>query len=584
MAGAAGGPAARVARRGRPRRRPQELVALSRRSCSPARPARCQASLGPGGRRRGVPAPGRRLRRVASRSSRPTTSATSSASSSRWPSCSPTRSGVPVVKVGRIAGQFAKPRSSATETDRRRRAARRSAATSSTTPRFDAGRPGARPRAARAGVPPVGVDAEPAAGLHQGRLRRPHPGARVEPGVRRVQPGGPALRADRGRDRPGPALHAAPAASTSRPNPACTRSTSTPATRRCCSATRRRSPAGTRSPATGTTARRTCCGSASGPARLDGAHVEFLPRRRQPDRLQDRPDRSTPTRSLELCERLNPDRVPGRLTLITRMGADEVADDLPPLLRAVRDAGHPVVWACDPMHGNTFTRRAGRKTRHFDDILSEIAGFFRPTARGHLAGRHPRRADRRRRHRVPGRAPTHVSPTISTTRYETMCDPRLNARQGLDLAFRVAELIAGSPATDRGRLDGARPRRRCPGRSPAAAVVSTPTGSRRTAGDTDRPFRLASLSKPITAWATLVAVEEGTVASTTPSVSPDARCATSWPTPAGTPSKVPTRWPRPGATDLLQHRHRDGRRRTRPSGRDAVRRLPRRSRVPAARR
>ena len=79
---------------------------------------------------------------------------------------------------------------------------------------------------------------------------------------------------------------------------------------------------------------------------------------------------------LALCEALNPERVPGRLTLITRMGAATVARALPPLLAAVRDAGHPVVWACDPMHGNTFTSDAGRKTRDFDDVLAEIAGFF----------------------------------------------------------------------------------------------------------------------------------------------------------------------------------------------------------------
>ena len=80
---------------------------------------------------------------------------------------------------------------------------------------------------------------------------------------------------------------------------------------------------------------------------------------------------------LELCEVLNPSRIPGRLTLITRMGADKVEDRLRPLLRAVTDAGHPVVWACDPMHGNTYTAAGGRKTRHFDDVVAEIGGFVR---------------------------------------------------------------------------------------------------------------------------------------------------------------------------------------------------------------
>ena len=149
----------------------------------------------------------------------------------------------------------------------------------------------------------------------------------------------------------------------------------------------------------------------------------------------------TPEELLALCEALNPDRIPGRLTLITRMGADTIGAALPPLLEAVRDSGHPVAWACDPMHGNTFTAPSGRKTRHFDAVLSEIAGFFAA-------------------HRAAGTWPggVHIELTGDDvteclggaeeildadlgTRYETMCDPRLNARQSLDLAFRVAELL-----------------------------------------------------------------------------------------------------------------------------------------------
>src|SRR6185295_9043138 len=80
--------------------------------------------------------------------------------------------------------------------------------------------------------------------------------------------------------------------------------------------------------------------------------------------------------AVELCERLNPERVPGRLTLITRLGATNVEAMLPGLIRAVDRAGHPVVWACDPMHGNTFQSESGRKTRHLDDVLAEIRGFF----------------------------------------------------------------------------------------------------------------------------------------------------------------------------------------------------------------
>jgi 3-deoxy-7-phosphoheptulonate synthase len=112
---------------------------------------------------------------------------------------------------------------------------------------------------------------------------------------------------------------------------------------------------------------------------------------------------------------------------------------LPPLIRAVRDAGHPVVWACDPMHGNTFQSESGRKTRHLDDVLAEIRGFFSV-------------------HRSEGTWPggVHVELTGDDVteclgggddlvdlerRYETRCDPRLNARQSLDLAFRVCELV-----------------------------------------------------------------------------------------------------------------------------------------------
>ena len=173
---------------------------------------------------------------------------------------------------------------------------------------------------------------------------------------------------------------------------------------------------------------------------LDGAHVEFFRGIHNPVGCKIGPT-DTPDEVLALCEALDPDRTPGRLTLIARMGKDAVSTALRPLLRAVRDAGHPVVWACDPMHGNTFTSRSGRKTRDFDDILTEIAGFFDA-------------------HRAEGTWPggVHVELTSDDVteclgggeailddhlglRYETMCDPRLNGRQSLDLAFRVSELL-----------------------------------------------------------------------------------------------------------------------------------------------
>ena len=172
----------------------------------------------------------------------------------------------------------------------------------------------------------------------------------------------------------------------------------------------------------------------------DGAHVEFLRGVHNPVAVK-LGATTTPEEALELCARLNPDGVPGRLCLVTRMGAAKVEATLPPLIAAVRDAGHPVVWVCDPMHGNTFASPSGRKTRHFDDVLAEIRGFFAV-------------------HRAEGTWPggihleltgddvteclggaEEVLDTHLDDRYMTACDPRLNARQSLDLAYGVAELL-----------------------------------------------------------------------------------------------------------------------------------------------
>lgn len=144
---------------------------------------------------------------------------------------------------------------------------------------------------------------------------------------------------------------------------------------------------------------------------------------------------------LELCERLNPGRVPGRLTLISRMGADRIEEGLRPLLRAVAGAEHPVVWACDPMHANTFTAPSGRKTRHFDDILAEIKGFFDAhAAEGTWPGGVHVELTGDDVTECLGGAEEILDDHLSL-RYETMCDPRLNGRQSLDLAFRVSELL-----------------------------------------------------------------------------------------------------------------------------------------------
>jgi 3-deoxy-7-phosphoheptulonate synthase len=173
---------------------------------------------------------------------------------------------------------------------------------------------------------------------------------------------------------------------------------------------------------------------------LDGAHVEFLRGVGNPIGCKVGPDANADF-VLEICEALNPARVPGRLTLISRMGADRVEDRLRPLLRAAREAGHPVVWACDPMHGNTFTSAGGRKTRHFDDVCAEIGGFVRAHhAEGTWPGGIHVELTGEDVTECLGGAEKILDADLDH-RYETVCDPRLNARQSLDLAFRVAHLV-----------------------------------------------------------------------------------------------------------------------------------------------
>src|SRR6187549_831391 len=108
---------------------------------------------------------------------------------------------------------------------------------------------------------------------------------------------------------------------------------------------------------------------------LDGAHVEFLTGVENPIGVKLGPS-TDPADAVALCERLNPTQVPGRMTFISRMGKDKVREHLPPLLQAVQRAGHPVVWACDPMHGNTYQHESGHKTRHFDAVMTEVERFF----------------------------------------------------------------------------------------------------------------------------------------------------------------------------------------------------------------
>jgi 3-deoxy-7-phosphoheptulonate synthase len=173
---------------------------------------------------------------------------------------------------------------------------------------------------------------------------------------------------------------------------------------------------------------------------LDGVHLQFLSGVGNPLGCKLGPS-ATADEAVEICRILDPDRVPGRLTLISRMGAGQVADHLPRLLRAVADAGHRVVWACDPMHGNTFTSDGGRKTRHFDHVLAEITEFFAVCrAEGVWPGGVHVELTGDNVTECLGGAEEILEDHLET-RYTTTCDPRLNARQSLDLAFRVAELL-----------------------------------------------------------------------------------------------------------------------------------------------
>jgi 3-deoxy-7-phosphoheptulonate synthase len=172
--------------------------------------------------------------------------------------------------------------------------------------------------------------------------------------------------------------------------------------------------------------------------RPDGAHVEFFSGVHNPLGCKLGPT-ATPAEVLELCERLNPQREPGRLTLISRMGASSVRELLPPLLQAVRDSQHPVVWVCDPMHANVFTTTDGRKTRHFDDVMTEIDGFFAACAAEDVwpGGVHIEFTGEDVTECLGGSE--DLLEEHLNDRYMALCDPRLNARQSLDLAFRVAE-------------------------------------------------------------------------------------------------------------------------------------------------
>ncbi len=175
---------------------------------------------------------------------------------------------------------------------------------------------------------------------------------------------------------------------------------------------------------------------------LDGAHLEFLAGVGNPLGVKLGPS-VTPDEVVAICRRLDPQRVPGRLTLIARLGAARVQMILPSLVRAVAAAGHPVVWACDPMHGNTFVGPSGHKTRRFDDVMAELTGFFavHRSLGTHPAGIHVELTGDDVTECLGGAE--EIEDGQLSLRYETACDPRLNASQSLELAFQVAELLRG---------------------------------------------------------------------------------------------------------------------------------------------
>ncbi len=173
---------------------------------------------------------------------------------------------------------------------------------------------------------------------------------------------------------------------------------------------------------------------------LDGAHVEFARGIANPIAVKVGPNMD-PDELLRLIDILDPHATPGRLTLISRMGADIVADKLPPLVRKVEAAGRRLAWICDPMHGNTIKSTSGYKTRPFDFILSEVRDFFAVhAAEGTNASGVHFEMTGQDVTECTGGAQAITDANLSA-RYHTHCDPRLNAKQSLELAFLLAEIL-----------------------------------------------------------------------------------------------------------------------------------------------
>lgn len=173
---------------------------------------------------------------------------------------------------------------------------------------------------------------------------------------------------------------------------------------------------------------------------LDGAHIDFAAKVKNPIGVKLGPKTAVDD-ALRLIDKLDPNREPGRLTFITRMGAGKIREALPPLVDGVTKSGAKVLWVCDPMHGNTFESSTGYKTRQFEDVMDEVKGFFEVhKALGtHPGGVHIELTGDDVTECLGGGA--KISPEDLATRYETACDPRLNHTQSLELAFLVAEML-----------------------------------------------------------------------------------------------------------------------------------------------
>jgi len=183
----------------------------------------------------------------------------------------------------------------------------------------------------------------------------------------------------------------------------------------------------------------------------EGAHVEFLRGVANPLGCKAGPSLA-PDDLLRICDSLNPDNVPGRLTVIARMGADKVESKLPPLVRALTREGRKVTWICDPMHGNTVKAANDYKTRSFDAILREVQGFFDVhEAEGTYAGGvHVEMTGQDVTECIGGAH--RITEAGLADRYQTFCDPRLNAEQSLELAFLIAEELKARRVPDRKRV------------------------------------------------------------------------------------------------------------------------------------